>query len=135
MSIYFVTSVCPSGWPYFNWNCYKYFEETLSWKEARDHCMNNGGDLASVPDQKTNNFLLTLISSRAFIGGTRNSSGQWSWTDGSPFTFTHWAPGNPSGDGKVLEMVNDDGTINDLPDSAHRCFLCQQNATMLLQIS
>ena len=97
--------------------------------------MNNGGDLASVPDQKTNNFLLTLISSRAFIGGTRNSSGQWSWTDGNPFTFTHWAPGNPSGDGKVLEMVNDDGTINDLPDSAQRSALCQQNATMLLQIS
>ena len=45
------------------------------------------------------------------------------------------APGNPSGDGKVLEMVNDDGTINDLPDSAQRSALCQQNATMLLQIS
>ena len=131
--MYVLISVCPSGWPYFNWHCYKYIKEPFnSWKEARAHCSSNGGygDLASVPDQKTNNFLVSLISSRAFIGGSQDSSGQWSWTDGSPFTFTHWAPGNPSGDGKVLEMVNEDGTVNDLPDSAQRSAICQQNASI-----
>ena len=82
-----------------------------------------------MSDQKTNNFLVSLISSRAFIGGTQDSAGQWSWTDWSPFIFTHWAPGNPSGDGKVLEMVNEDGTINDLSDSSQRSAICQQNAS------
>ena len=64
-------SVCPSGWTYFKKQCYKYSKEPFnSWQEARDHCTNvTGADLASVPDERTKDFLVSLISSSSYIGG------------------------------------------------------------------
>ena len=52
------------------------------------------------------------------------------WTDGRPFTPHSWAPGNPSGDGAVLELVRGEGEggINDLPDTEKRSAVCQQGA-------
>ena len=59
---------------------------------------------------------------------TQDSSGQWMWLDGRPFTPPSWAPGNPSGDGAVLELVRGEGGINDLLSTQHRSAVCQQGA-------
>ena len=121
----------------FNGNCFQYTIHIFdSWTEARQFCTDNGADLASIPDEETNDFVLSLISSRTFIGGVLDSSsGAWTWTDGTLFSFTNWAIGQPSGDGPVLEMAwgvpswTEDGTWNDLPTSGYpRPALCQKPA-------
>ena len=111
-------------------NCYKYTDRAYPWTEARDFCVENGGDLASIPDQETNDFLFSIISSRAFIGGILDSSsGAWTWSDGTLFSFTKWKSNQPSGDGPVQEMF-EDGTWNDLPTSGYpRPALCQKQTS------
>ena len=71
-------------------------------------------------------------SQRFIDGSNQDSSGQWIWTDGSPFLPDSWAPGNPSGDGAVLELVwgEGEGGINDLPSTQHRSAVCQLGAEL-----
>ena len=128
---------CPGGWSLFARRCYKYFNTTVdTWLEARNLCITMGGDLASVPNQETNDFLVSIIRSSAFVGGMK--LGNWTWSDGSALTYTNWGSGQPSGDGAVLEMTfgmgwTDDGTWNDvptgnLPDAYNnKHALCQHN--------
>ena len=40
-----------------------------NWTEAQTFCHAFGGELASVPDQGTNDFLAQLTSEEAWIGG------------------------------------------------------------------
>ena len=62
----YVLAWCADGWTcsYHNGLCYKYQSTKLPWTEARAHCqgLSAGGDLASVPDQATNDFLTTLTT-------------------------------------------------------------------------
>ena len=65
---HFVTiSVCENDFvPYSaTGDCYKYFPHLLSWDDARAYCQDNVpynvGDLASIPDAGTNDFLRTLV--------------------------------------------------------------------------
>ena len=56
--------------------------------------------MASVPDQKTNDFLLTLVSDEyVWIGAQdADSEGEWQWSDGTQWAFTNWDGGQPSGE-------------------------------------
>ena len=105
-----------------------------TWLEARNLCITMGGDLASVPNQETNDFLVLKIRSSAFVGGMK--LGNWTWSDGSAFTYTNWGNGQPSGDGAVFEITfgqdwTDDGTWNDLTtgnlSAYNKHALCQHN--------
>ena len=126
---------CPGGWSLFARRCYKYFNTPVdTWLEARDLCITMGGDLASVPNQETNDFLVSKIRSPAFVGGMK--LGNWTWSDGSAFTYTNWGNGQPSGDGAVFEITfgqdwTDDGTWNDLTtgnlSAYNKHALCQHN--------
>ena len=47
---------CPNGL------CFTYIDTSFSnWEGARDHCGKIGGDLATIPDLETQNYLTTLI--------------------------------------------------------------------------
>ena len=55
---------CPNGWssPKENGLCFTYVDSSFSnWEAARDYCGKLGGDLATIPDLKTQNSLTTLI--------------------------------------------------------------------------
>ena len=60
--------------------CYKLTIDDLTWDEANTECRQKGGELASVHDNKTINFLKTLMPSpiistsrlRVFIGGIQS---------------------------------------------------------------
>ena len=92
---------CPDGWTHFphNGHCYKYQSTKLNWNEARSFCQTDApgkGDLASIHDKATNDFLQTLTTEYSFLGGTdEGSEGVWRWSDGSPWDYENWSPGQP----------------------------------------
>ena len=60
---------CPDGWssPKENGLCFVYIDSSFSnWEAARDHCGELGGDLATIPNLDTQNFLTTLIPDGKF---------------------------------------------------------------------
>ena len=102
--IYSFISACPPGWKLFDHTtmtrCYKYFSGHRNWGDARATCQGSlfsGGDLASVPDQDTNDFLFSdeiTNGRRSWIGGQRVGV-EWTWNDGTPWDFENWSPGEP----------------------------------------
>ena len=91
---------CAAGWTYFPHTClcYKYLSARKTWAEARAHCrgLSAGGDLVSILDKATNNFMRTLTTDLSWIGATdEGSEGSWRWSDGSRWGYTNWSPDNP----------------------------------------
>ena len=83
--------------------CYKYYATPLPCTEARTQCAddNSDGDLASIPDQETNELVMSLLPQYGtyWIGGTDAvSEGVWQWSDGTPWSYTNWRRGQPDND-------------------------------------
>lgn len=117
---------------YFNGRAYMLLETKRSWAEQQTYCNTFGGQLASIPNVETNNFLLAMIKQETFVGGRTVDESEWSWTDGTPFTFTNWASSEPyPSDGLVIELVKGhksrpDGTWNGVRQSEAKHALCQK---------
>ena len=52
-------------------------------------CKNKGGGLAIVSSLEISNFLTSLTSSAAWIGG-KSHGGRWTWNDGTPWQWSNW---------------------------------------------
>ena len=61
--------------------------------------------MASVLDQQTNDFLNSLTSIYAWIGGYKSNTGSWMWSDGSAWGYTNWAVGQPNNYGGNQENI------------------------------
>ena len=119
--------------------CYRYVDTLLTWDDAERSCQimateehaDNIGNLASITDNQTNVFLNSLTSKRALVGGKKDSSGKWVWSDGSSWNFTNWGPGQPSNNNdneNYLEMnTEEEGKWNDVPLSYEHDhgYICQ----------
>ena len=126
-SIFHLPSIlaCAPGWIHFSNGCYKHFPNGKSWKRARCSCKssapNNDGDLASVPNQETNDFLSKISMGKFWIGGYRNNFNVWSWSDGTPWTFDSWYKGQPDDHGgredylSFVDWKGKKGKWNDYP--------------------
>jgi hypothetical protein len=70
----------------------------------------NGGHLATITSAGENNFVFGLLPSSSpyafFIGGSRNSSGVWSWVTGEPWSYTNWDVGEPNGIGTQITWIH-----------------------------
>ena len=131
------SSNCALGWKEFSHTrkCYKVLPQRNSWKNALSACKSAVSDpsatLASVPDQTTSDFLITLSpSSSVWVGGFKNSDGQWAWSDGSQMTFTNWGTGQPNNccgglQDYVVFYPFTQGKWNDLKESKRKMALCQ----------
>ena len=113
---------CAPGWTFFphTEKCYQHVEKNTiqSWTAAKKGCENTSpaessgnviGELASVPDDATNAFLMALSENkRVWLGGIRTENNEWVWADGSAWAYeAGWLPGEPNGDqvtGKYLIM-------------------------------
>ena len=90
----------------------------------------SNGDLASIPDQATNEFLTTLSTDISYIGASdAESEGTWKWSDGTPWGFQNWAPGEPNNVGgrQNFASINhmDVGLWDDNFETDTRPFFCQ----------
>ena len=71
-----------------------------------ENCRSSGAVLVSIPDMKTNDFILSKVSWRSWIG-LEMQNGAWKWTDGSVDQLKNWIRGQPSGDGSFAEIAKD----------------------------
>ena len=128
-------TVCESDWVSHSASggCFKYFPLLMSWEDARSYCQENVpyniGDLVSIPDAATNDFLQTLIQD-AYIwtGGFLDANSSWVWSDGTPWDYTNWLEGEPdNGDGvqtHVAFNVDSTGRWDDEFVGSEKSFLC-----------
>ena len=140
---------CAPGWTFLahTKKCYKYFESVtaVTWAEARHLCQtvvtDNTGDLVSVPDQITNNFLfnefLLGVTKGVFLGGHRDSKdGPWKWSDGSSWSWTaNFDKSFQDKDHAVLRFKDGSGVWKDTKISGlYKRYICQSNAGTSLEI-
>ena len=77
-------SDCPDGWelkPEFG-KCYFYIDEEMNWSEANNMCTALDPDkvatLTSIRSQAENNYVFSLLSLGAWVGGTdEDVEGMW----------------------------------------------------------
>ena len=109
---------------------YVFAHEHNGWHWHNERARAMGGHLASITNG-IENEQITRISGGApvWIGGIRKGSGNgpsadhWYWSDGRPWTYTNWHPGEPNnsggGENRVHLGLQAPGTWNDVPDQWH----------------
>ncbi|XP_076840882.1 macrophage mannose receptor 1-like isoform X2 [Brachyhypopomus gauderio] len=97
-------ATCSEGWsPLPNRDyCFKLFEvqhkEAKTWSEARDFCMEAGGDLLSIHSDSDiqEDTLLTGYELSAWIGySIQDPTVGYVWSDGSSTSYESWKEGQP----------------------------------------
>ena len=88
---------------------------SITWTDARTKCLEQQGDLASVPDRETLEFLNKLGGNRVshWIGG-QQKDGRWTWTDGTPWSNEFWMPGEPNNEGETIGGIKRNQTAINL---------------------
>ncbi|MBN3302177.1 lactose-binding lectin l-2 isoform X2 [Amia ocellicauda] len=129
---------CPEEWTIFKDQCFEFIDHEKSWLDAELHCLGLGGNLASVHTEEEYKFLLQELhhhnssNDKAWLGGSDHyQEGQWLWTDGSVWKYTHWSAGEPNNleaHQDCLEMnFGDDHAWNDQDCSHTLPFICEMD--------
>ena len=111
---------------------YEIIAGDISWTEANNRALANGGHLATITSQDEMNELVEMAKKSGleylWIGGytsVRNNQAFGHWTTGEPFDYTAWFPGEPSRNDKdgtpefylMLWNVNGEWSWNDQRDN------------------
>ena len=108
-------------------------QDKQTWSNARQKCQAMAGHLVDFNTKDE----IALVRSRlpstrtaSYWTGLSKSGGVWKWTDGSSATYTNWAKGEPSGDGKCVSfdhVINNNGPYrwNDQPCFATHKYVCE----------
>ncbi|GFN86352.1 Pol polyprotein [Plakobranchus ocellatus] len=129
---------CPASWRQKDEFCYKLIPEQMSWQDAQDHCGEMNGDLTSIHNQDTQDFLKTLACdcsrpNPVWIGLHQNGRREnFEWSDGSPFDYFNWRDGlrsfNPYSETqkRCVQFECSRGCEwNDIPCDSKLQFVCQ----------
>merc|ERR1719259_698210 len=125
---------CPSNSTYFGHTnmCYMFHGSGEEWTQARKSCQLKGGELASILDKETNNFLRKVAKIVTWIGGYRlQNADSWHWSDGSIWDWENWQKGkqnNFNGNQEHVSMNDNTGNTGkwgDLANNENRPYLCQ----------
>ncbi|XP_078659901.1 lymphocyte antigen 75-like isoform X2 [Branchiostoma floridae x Branchiostoma belcheri] len=134
------TDPCASGWVGQDGTnyCYQINKpdqfSVKTWEEALANCQAKGGDLASVHSPEEANFLLSQMNdvfAQYWIGlNDKSVENGFTWTDGTPVSFTLWNDGEPNNAGNgehCVEMVVSSGEAfwNDMDCGASRNWVCK----------
>jgi hypothetical protein len=86
-------------------------QQVTTWETAENYCEANlqRGRLASVRDTFDTSFIISWmtpsqVTSNVWTGGFRVGDLPFQWTDAYAFGYTNWAPNEPSGDGKCVQI-------------------------------
>ncbi|CAI4224821.1 unnamed protein product [Auanema sp. JU1783] len=94
---------CEQNWHSFGSHCYRhYLGKPVTFDEAEEICISNGGHLASINSPEESDFILSISSTGGqfpFDGqpwvGYKKIDKKWQWIDGSTGAGVKWAPGEP----------------------------------------
>ena len=118
------TSVLPlvgyTPWRYssVSGKSYALTDLALNWTEAEMMARRAGGNLMTISRAEDMEFLKQVFGPRPYLLGGSDASqeGQWTWSSGSPFSYTAWLPGEPNGSTTENYLVsnwwNADGWID-----------------------
>ncbi len=91
--------------------------ECMTREDAEAYCEAQGGTLACIASQDEWNQVVSMLEADGhsvyWLGGYR-SGDSWCWADGSTFSFTDWASGEPNNDQGIenyMAAMLVDGTI------------------------
>ncbi|KAG7482415.1 hypothetical protein JOB18_020821 [Solea senegalensis] len=94
---------CYGGWTSLHDRCYHYVPKPMTWARAEKHCESIGGNLASIRNIMEYHDIQSLIMKssyeykEAWVGGSdAQENNQWLWSDGTPFHYVNWCPGEPN---------------------------------------
>ncbi|KAG9345584.1 hypothetical protein JZ751_008728 [Albula glossodonta] len=117
--------------------CMKYFNTPLNFSDAEFNCRSKapGGHLVSVHDSNANTDLLCIVMKynashpRIWMGGMELfMSNKFVWTDGSPWNFQMWVPGQPDNTQNKEDCVEmnwgNNGKWNDDRCHLKKTFVC-----------
>ena len=113
----------------WNGHTYRLIDSGMTWTEAEAYCRKLGGHLATITSREEQDVIASLVLTGSrnsyWLGGQKDSSGAWSWVDGSEWSYKNWArsqPDNYTGSEEKLMMYrvsnprnpSSSGTWNDL---------------------
>uniref|UniRef100_A0A3P9DBA3 Ladderlectin n=1 Tax=Maylandia zebra TaxID=106582 RepID=A0A3P9DBA3_9CICH len=91
---------CPHGWTEFRDRCFVYVPTSMTWPRAERNCLSMDANLVSVHSSSEYHMIQKMTAPHGYqttwVGGT-NAPGEhiWFWSDGRPFQYTNWCPGEP----------------------------------------
>lgn len=105
----YVCGGCPTGWSYFEGSCYKYYNERVSFFEARYKCRAENAVLVTPKTEAENNFVSYLrqdyMPLYLYVGLSNVETGTWVWEDGTNLTgWNNWAKNEPRGGSSCTTM-------------------------------
>lgn len=98
-----------NGYRQFNGHGYQRFEESLTWNEAKAKCEELGGHLLTITSEEEQSFVESMLcygTMKAYWIGATSISESWQWITEEPFSYTHWASGEPNGSGNYADIIS-----------------------------
>ncbi|XP_070552321.1 lactadherin-like [Ptychodera flava] len=129
---------CKRGWDHYMGKCYNVYRcQIYTYDEARTVCSGLDSSLAKVENAEEDLFLKGYTRGKAvnlWLGATGGEhEGSWTWEDGTPVTYTNWAPGQPDNAGGGEQCLHLYGAgnskWNDNVCTTPMGFICEKEAT------
>ena len=108
---------------------------TASWSDAEQYCANSGQHLASF--QSEEELEAVVAASRGtpiWVGGHKDSDGVWTWTDGTPWTFTKGPLSTSSHSACTYLTLGPSSDMKNTICRKKKTFLCQNNNNTRKQV-
>ena len=100
---------------------------------------NYQANLVSLHSEEEHQFVVGLKPGLAWLGGRRDPGEDFVWSDGTPWDYSNWAPGQPSddrGDEDCVHMWEWEYRLNewnDRPCSHERTFVCKKGKNIQIR--
>jgi hypothetical protein len=99
-----------------NEHFYQRIDASMTWRDAKRFCDDQGGYLATITSQTENDFVYFQVvdGQTVWLGGTdRDAEEQWEWVTGETWEYTNWSSSipsqnlaaNPNNDGKGQDYL------------------------------
>jgi len=126
---------CPVGWTLLQAKCFRLFTNALKNTDARQACVDHGGDLFSPSNIQQNNLrgLFGMSDYSTWINAANDqvTEGSWTTVSGTPVPFTNWCanqPDNCFGSQDCVRQQLLDGCWDDIQCTSEFPFFCEMLA-------